>query len=132
MSTYFNRSRRFPRRHPAEIERSDMETVVENRRRWVEALRSGEYAQGTHALRESHHNYCCLGVACDAVLNVEWELKEQCYRQNGQRVILTLEQLSALGLTRKTEEELISMNDYHDAGFSQIADFIETLPYEEV
>ena len=33
-------------------------------RRWVEALRSGEYKQGTGRLR-SGDEYCCLGVACD-------------------------------------------------------------------
>lgn len=32
--------------------------------KWVEALRSGEYAQGRMALR-THSSYCCLGVLCD-------------------------------------------------------------------
>lgn len=40
-------------------------------RKWVDALRSGKYAQGTEHLRieseypEMQDAYCCLGVACD-------------------------------------------------------------------
>ncbi len=45
----------------------------EIKKRWVEALRSGEYRQGTHALKqvvydatgEQYVKYCCLGVLCD-------------------------------------------------------------------
>lgn len=36
--------------------------------RWVAALRSGNYAQGRHALRrviDGKDKYCCLGVLCD-------------------------------------------------------------------
>lgn len=32
--------------------------------KWVAALRSGEYQQGTGALK-SDDKYCCLGVLCD-------------------------------------------------------------------
>jgi hypothetical protein len=36
---------------------------------WVAALRSGEYQQGLHALKEETSdgtiNYCCLGVLCE-------------------------------------------------------------------
>lgn len=38
------------------------------KRRWVEALTSGEYRQGTRALKKwvgSEERYCCLGVLCD-------------------------------------------------------------------
>lgn len=33
--------------------------------RWVAALRSGDYVQGTGMLRSSIDTYCCLGVLCD-------------------------------------------------------------------
>jgi len=37
--------------------------------KWVAALRSGEYAQGTGELRRANedgsHSYCCLGVLCE-------------------------------------------------------------------
>lgn len=35
-----------------------------NARKWVAALRSGEYLQGTDALNMGGR-YCCLGVACE-------------------------------------------------------------------
>ena len=36
----------------------------ENIRKWVEALRSGEYQQGTGYLQRDGQ-FCCLGVACE-------------------------------------------------------------------
>ncbi len=35
-----------------------------NARKWVKALRSGEYTQGRKKLRRGD-TFCCLGVACD-------------------------------------------------------------------
>ena len=37
----------------------------EVKRLWVEALRSGEYEQGTGDLRTGTRTFCCLGVLCD-------------------------------------------------------------------
>lgn len=34
---------------------------------WLEALRSGNYVQGQHTLRNGG-TFCCLGVACDLAL----------------------------------------------------------------
>ena len=36
-------------------------------RKWVDALRSGEYRQGYHQLR-NNEGFCCLGVACDVAI----------------------------------------------------------------
>ncbi len=35
------------------------------KRLWVDALRSGEYVQGKHLLRDSADRFCCLGVLCN-------------------------------------------------------------------
>ncbi len=35
--------------------------------KWVKALRSGKYKQGTGSLHSSNNNYCCLGVACQVM-----------------------------------------------------------------
>ena len=48
------------------------------KRRWVDALRSGEYAQGQERLRVNDE-FCCLGVLCDlaakdGVVRVEDEI----------------------------------------------------------
>lgn len=34
-------------------------------KRWINALRSGEYKQGRSHLQDVNGNYCCLGVACE-------------------------------------------------------------------
>ena len=39
-----------------------MDTTIKNQ--WVTALRSGNYRQGKHALR-NNDLFCCLGVLCD-------------------------------------------------------------------
>ena len=48
--------------------------------RWVQALRSGKYHQGTSTLRSRRDHYparyCCLGVLCE-VVGVEWEAGDQ-------------------------------------------------------
>lgn len=42
--------------------------------KWLEALRSGDYRQGTGHLRSvSNDTYCCLGVLCDIADPEGWE-----------------------------------------------------------
>jgi hypothetical protein len=42
-----------------------MKMKPEVKAEWVKALRSGEYRQGTHALRSLTDKFCCLGVLCE-------------------------------------------------------------------
>lgn len=37
----------------------------ENAKKWVAALRSGEFEQGRFRLQIAGEKYCCLGVACE-------------------------------------------------------------------
>jgi hypothetical protein len=49
----------------------------EVKQKWIGALRSGKYEQGTEKLR-SVSGYCCLGVLCDLYAqehNTEWEFR---------------------------------------------------------
>lgn len=49
----------------------------EVKQKWIDALRSGKYEQGSEKLR-SVTGYCCLGVLCDLYAqehNVEWEFR---------------------------------------------------------
>jgi hypothetical protein len=44
--------------------------------KWLAALRSGKYEQGTSFLRyqfEGGEKHCCLGVLCDIADGVEWK-----------------------------------------------------------
>lgn len=34
-------------------------------KKWVEALRSGDYSQGKGKLKDASGDYCCLGVLCE-------------------------------------------------------------------
>ncbi len=36
-----------------------------NAKKWVEALRSGEFTQAHKSLHPTDDGYCCLGVACE-------------------------------------------------------------------
>ena len=43
---------------------------------WTKALRSDQYEQGTHCLKNENNEYCCLGVLCDLYRkekNLEWQ-----------------------------------------------------------
>jgi hypothetical protein len=104
---------------------------------WLEALRSGKYAQTTGALRgtpreaEGYEDdlrkvgYCCLGVGCmvtkdlDPAIPVEEQLKHADMPSG--RV------MKFWGLDQMTAERLSQMNDddSEEWGFEEIADWIE-------
>ena len=50
---------------------------TEVKQKWIDALRSGKYEQGSEKLR-SQQGYCCLGVLCDLYSqekNQDWEFR---------------------------------------------------------
>lgn len=42
------------------------------KQKWLEALRSGKYEQGSGVLRTETNRFCCLGVLCDVVDPTGW------------------------------------------------------------
>ncbi|KGM36152.1 hypothetical protein [Inquilinus limosus] len=110
-------------------------TPEEARTKWVEALRSGEYQQGKHQLRDGD-GFCCLGVACDLFAKLEgigeWDnghFKIQHEREFG--VLLTPVR-TWLGLQSNTGDInptkcLTSLND-RGYSFAELADVIEEKP----
>lgn len=55
--------------------KSKMNTEV--KQKWIGALRSGKYEQGSEKLRGAN-GYCCLGVLCDIYAqehNTQWEFR---------------------------------------------------------
>lgn len=105
------------------------------KRKWLKALRSGEYRQGRGQLVTGDgKNFCCLGVLAD-VMGCEWQESEMdC--DSSLVPILPKDRrplaprgedwLSAkkTGLSHKKQEQLAGMND-EGASFKQIASFIE-------
>ena len=90
-------------------------------KKWVKALRSGEYKQGYGILRTENNEYCCMGVLeviigssiGNTYLLVTKNKKRSCVR----------------GLPKTMQTRLAKYNDGGDAtdprDFAWIADFIE-------
>lgn len=88
------------------------------KRKWIEALRSGEYVQGHTFLLNDRGAMCCLGVlatiqGCD--------LEDLPYQE---RRTDTLPRGFNAGLDGGTREHLACMND-DGKSFPEIADYIE-------
>jgi hypothetical protein len=104
--------------------------------KWLAALRSGEYEQGTGCLcieRFDEYEFCCLGVACHAVLGRDREDMD-CAAIS----VLSGEFESFLGPWNEGEDAndcpehinsiqraLAYLNDHLELNFTEIADFIE-------
>lgn len=60
-----------------------MKMNKEVKKKWVEALRGGDYEQATERLRDSFgggYGYCCLGVLCDLYAKergIEWSKEDE-------------------------------------------------------
>lgn len=127
---------------------ASIDEIVANRKAWLEALRSGEFRQGTGYLCQNDPNdekedsplyFCCLGVACEKVLGLTRESMSKDgvwrYETGGEYPYIDtefcFEQRNALGLSDDNVSALIEMNDAQCASFEEIANFIETLPIWE-
>lgn len=100
--------------------------------KWIEALRSGKYAQTRRALHRTvsipgwNAGYCCLGVLCEISAVDDW------FDKDGDGMQYYLNQCTILpALVQKwahigTVIRLINMNDAEGRSFDYIADYIET------
>ena len=112
--------------------------------KWMDALRSGEYAQCTGALNAPGEGHCCFGVLCELAVDdgVPVETMEKVLH-NGRRIVGYdghvdvpppavqdwAEVLSQSGELDQYHEvfgdDLVQWND-NGATFAEIADMIET------
>lgn len=95
--------------------------------KWVKALRSGEYKQGSGQLFCNVNNsYCCLGVLCKIT---EVPMHEDRYFtfDDGQHYYATISTSfqKSVGLSYEQTDELIIMNDSKKYSFHEIANYIE-------
>lgn len=125
-------------------------TKAENRKKWVEALRSGEYEQGTGYLAYKYSGlqyFCCLGVACELYNKENQETPLLIEPKSvGNQIITKYENTEYklpkvvtewLGLSTEEGSYSIGYNKYdlatqNDIGmtFEGIADIIESEPEE--
>lgn len=120
-----------------------MTVNVENMRKWVDALRSGEFEQGSSYLNH-HDKLCCLGVACEVAIRDGAEVNksvcdcgsEECHKStrydNGDAWLPKSVQdwlgVDGKDVPIKYEDDMCSasdLNDNHALTFEQIADAIE-------
>jgi hypothetical protein len=97
---------------------------AELKAKWVKALRSGEYKQGTSHLK-TEGRYCCLGVLAECA-GVAWDMKGN-PMMNGESIrSYGSEHLTDgfAGLSDVIQARLANLND-EGASFRVIADHIE-------
>ena|SRR5271166_6400443 len=94
------------------------------KKKWVDALRSGNYLQGMGWLAYEGR-YCCLGVLCDVVDPTKWDRKGVTDVYEGLNGALPPSVMKKAGLSGDVEHMLVQANDEAQYSFSEIADFIE-------
>jgi hypothetical protein len=106
------------------------------REQWTTALRSGEYQQCRGALYSPSTNaYCCLGVLAvlaggKAVGGFSGMKFDDVQTPDNRH--LPLEVTGMVNISGFTEFELVRLNDRFHKSFSEIADYIDSLPPEAV
>ena len=118
------------------------EEIIQHRKDWVAALRSGNYKQTTHYLH-NNEGYCCLGVAAE-LAGIPYEVDENGvytysevleYEDVVKRTtVLNNDGMKYYGLResngRSFNNHKETLADYNDSGmpFNDIADIIESEP----
>lgn len=104
-------------------------------KKWVKALRSGEYKQGKNYLKNIDRTFCCLGVACaiakkEGIIDKNFVLIDKGDLSNNSELIKVK---NWLGLRTGRGEfdkylSLVSLNDDKEFDFKMISDVIESRP----
>lgn len=124
------------------MEKINRGTVRTIKKEWLEALRSGEYKKGHHALC-TEKGFCCLGVLCDIYskkTGYPWEVEtttsngepSQFFKKmRGEAGVLPYMVAEWAGLNpmyravKVKGKTLVELNDSEKYTFGQIADVIE-------
>jgi len=117
------------------LNKKEMNLNKKEFRKWIRALRSGEFKQGLGRLQEiGTSNYCCLGVACK-VLAPKYETIDGMLVGVVPRVDFGSPKWLS-GINRDFEFEtgkpLIQLNDKAGLRFDEIADLLEAVYIHKV
>ncbi len=94
--------------------------------KWISALKSGNYKQGTGCLKKTvlgENKYCCLGVLCDLINPEIWKDTEVNDRFSWNNRTDSIE--GNVTLPSYIQSDLISLNDAKGSSFEEIADYID-------
>lgn len=96
------------------------------KKKWLAALRSGEYKQGKNKLRDGDR-FCCIGVLCDIVDDSHWMPNEGNggFSYRGRISFLDDGVRRVVRLRPSAVSHLMDMNDKRGKDFYQIANWIE-------
>ena len=97
-----------------------MNSVI--KKKWINALRSGEYRQGQEFLKSKDGTYCCLGVLCKITGNGSNRDMGASYPMVSYDGVPE----DFMGLDGDMQNELAIMNDYGKHDFDSIAYYIES------
>lgn len=106
----------------------------EIKKKWIEALRSGDYDQGKgalYAVTDEGAKYCCLGVLQEVAYGEDhWvETALDTLASNGSTWCLSPKDIESHGLVDENHTwhiiHLMDMNDSKGSSFGEIADWIE-------
>jgi hypothetical protein len=102
-------------------------------KKWIAALRSGEYEQ-TGAQLQSPKGFCCLGVACEVLIPRELQNvfggRLLGSMPSSQKASPKWLQLINSETMKITGIDLVTLNDSRLANFNEIADLLESLYVE--
>lgn len=110
------------------------------KKKWVDALRSGNYEQGSYMLKSGDGRYCCLGVLCDLAVQEGVAREERTtntpdpqYYYDGAADLLPASVIKWAGLDSNNAQveygdgvvPLSVLNDEENLTFNEIADLVE-------
>lgn len=112
--------------------------MIENRKKWIAALRSGNYQQGKARLN-ANGRLCCLGVACEVYQAEVGDLEVKRFdsddpdgswvEYDGAEAHLPYKVVEWLGVDDENpmlgDDTAVTLNDMVGLTFEQIADRIE-------
>ncbi len=110
--------------------------------KWVAALRSGNYRQGTGQFRDRNNKFCCLGVLCDISNKVTWRYDgEEIGWTSGKSnlsAILPNEILKWSGIStqegshKNVRGGIRNLTSYNDGGYTDATGWYRSFTFTEI